>query len=60
DYEQAVIAPAKAMAMTVIDLLYGDAERAKEVLARSSPPMTKHQYLSLQNSRLVEELYEGK
>ncbi|MCI0441094.1 MAG: M20/M25/M40 family metallo-hydrolase, partial [Chloroflexi bacterium] len=60
DYEQAVIAPAKAMAMTVIDLLYGDAEKAEEVLAKSAPPMTKQQYLSLQNSRLVEELYEGK
>ena len=60
DYEQAVINPAKAMAMAVIDLLYGDAERGKETLAKSPPNMSKAQYLALQNSRMVEEVYEGK
>ena len=60
DYEQGVILPAKAMAMTVIDLLSGDAERAKKVLADSPPKMTKKQYLALQDKRLSEELYEGK
>ena len=59
DYEQAVINPAKAMAMSVIDLLYGDAERAKETLANSPPNMSKDQYLALQDSRLVEEVYVG-
>lgn len=60
DYDQAVIKPAKAMAMTVIDLLAGDAEKAKEVLANSEPRMSKSQYLALQDARLIEELYEGK
>ena len=60
DYEQAVIAPAKAMAMTVIDLLAGDAAMAKDVLAKSPPRMTKKEYLKLQEGRLTEELYEGK
>jgi amidohydrolase len=60
DYVQAVINPAKAMAMTVIDLLAGQAETAKAVLDTSSPQMSKQQYLDLQNSRLTEELYEGK
>jgi amidohydrolase len=60
DYEQAVLAPAKAMAMSVIDLLAGDAAHAKEVLAKSPPTMTKAQYLALQDSRFVEEVYEGK
>jgi metal-dependent amidase/aminoacylase/carboxypeptidase family protein len=59
DYDQAVIAPAKAMAMTAIDLLAGDAEKAKEVLAKSPPRMTRDQYLALQDRRLSEELYEG-
>ena len=59
DYEQAVINPAKAMAMSVIDLLYGDAERAKETLANSPPVMSTAQYLALQDSRLVEEVYVG-
>ena len=59
DYEQAVINPAKAMAMTVIDLLAGDAEKAKEVLDKSQPAMSRDQYVALQSSRLTEELYEG-
>ena len=58
DYEQAVINPAKAMAMMIVDLLMGDAAKAKEVLAESPPAMTKDQYLALQSSRLVEEMYE--
>ena len=60
DYVQAVVNPAKAMAMTVIDLLTGQGEKAKEILATSPPQMSKQQYLDLQNSRLVEERYEGK
>src|SRR5262245_50711542 len=60
DYVQAVVNPAKAMVMTVIDLLTGDAEKAREVLATSPPPMSKRQYLALQDARLTEELYEGK
>jgi amidohydrolase len=60
DYVQAVVNPAKAMAMTVIDLLAGDAAKAREILATSTPAMSKSQYLALQDSRLTEELYEGK
>ncbi|MCH7787719.1 MAG: peptidase dimerization domain-containing protein, partial [Chloroflexi bacterium] len=60
DYEQAVINPAKAMAMSVIDLLYGDAEKGKEIIAKSQPNMTKEQYLALQDQRLSEEVYEGR
>ena len=60
DYKQGVISPAKAMAMTVIDLLAGDAEKAKAALTQSPPKMTKDQYLALQEQRLTEELYEGK
>ncbi len=59
DYVQAVVNPAKAMAMTVIDLLSGQAETAKEVLDKTTPVMTKQAYLDLQNSRLSEELYDG-
>ena len=60
DYEQAVINPAKAMAMTVIDLLARDGGRAKQVLARSTPRMSKKEYLRLQKARFAEELYEGR
>jgi amidohydrolase len=60
DYVQAVVQPAKAMAMTVIDLLTGEAERAREIIATSPPPLSKKQYLELQDARLTEELYESK
>ena len=59
DYQQAVINPAKAMAMTVIDLLANDAEKAKEALAKGRPPMTKAEYLALQNEWMSEELYQA-
>ncbi len=59
DYEQAVISPAKAMAMTVIDLLASGAEKAKEVLAQSPAQMTKARYLAFQDKRMSEEVYEG-
>ena len=60
DYEQAVIRPAKAMAMAAIDLLANGATKALEVLAKNSPPLTKQAYLNLQDSRLNDELYEGR
>ena len=60
DYEQAVIRPAKAMAMAAIDLLANGAAKGLEVLARSTPPLTKHAYLALQESRLNDELYESR
>jgi len=59
DYEVAVINPAVAMAMSVIDLLADNAAKAREVLAKHTPAMTKAQYLKLQSERLREELYEG-
>ena len=60
DFEQAVIKPAKAMAMAVIDLLSDGAAKANEVLEKSPPRMTKREYLRLQESRLTVEDYEGK
>jgi metal-dependent amidase/aminoacylase/carboxypeptidase family protein len=59
DYTQAVVNPAKAMAMTVIDLLYDDGQKAKEVIDNYQPLFNKGTYLSFQNSRLTEELYVG-
>ncbi|MEW6185211.1 MAG: amidohydrolase [Thermodesulfobacteriota bacterium] len=59
DYEQAVINPAKAMGMTVIDLLAEGAVKAREVLATSKPPLTKTQYLEMMDGLLKEEEYEG-
>jgi len=59
DYGQAVLNPARVMAMTVIDLLADGATRAKEVLARHKPDMTRREYLDLLESLRKDELYQG-
>jgi amidohydrolase len=46
DYEAAVIYPAKVMAMTVIDLLFGGAEEAKRVMGEFKAEMTADEYLA--------------
>jgi predicted HAD superfamily phosphohydrolase len=60
DYNVAVLNPAKAMAMLVVDLLADGAVKAKEVLSKSKPKMTKPQYLSFMDKLMKEELYEDK
>jgi len=57
DYDLAVLTGAKAMAMTVIDLLANGAERARGVVANYRAPMTKQSYLSFMRSMLKEETY---
>lgn len=59
DYEVAVINPAKAIATTIIDLLADGANKAREVLSKSKPPMTKEQYLKSLDSLFREEEYQG-
>ncbi|MCL4552940.1 MAG: amidohydrolase, partial [Candidatus Marsarchaeota archaeon] len=59
DHETAILNPAKAMAMTVIDLLWDDAAKAKEILATNKPPMTKQEYLAFMSKMNKEELYQG-
>ena len=58
DYQQAVINPAKAMAMTVIDLLADGAAKAKEVIDTTSQPLTKDAYLKLVRGFAREEEWE--
>jgi amidohydrolase len=45
DYGQAVLNPAKALAMTAIDLLGSDARAARRVIDEFKPQMTKEEYL---------------
>lgn len=59
DYELGVILPAKAMAMTVIDLLADGAVTGKEVLAKCKPALTREEYFSLMDSLSREEEYDG-
>ena len=59
DYESAVIAPAKIMAMVVIDLLADGAKRAKEVKASHRPAMTKRAYIKFQRERAEVTEFDG-
>ena len=58
DYERAVVAAAKAMAMTLIDLLAEGGQKAAKIKAEYSAPMTKEEYLSFMRSQYKEETYE--
>ena len=57
DYELAVLTSAKAMAMTVIDLLADGARRALEIKAGYRAPMTKSEYLSLMRGMAQEQTF---
>jgi amidohydrolase len=59
DRQGSYLTPAKLLAATAIDLLGDGAARAKEVLARFQPQMTKQAYLSYQESLFKTEIYNG-
>ena len=59
DYQKAVVDPAKIMAMVIIDLLAEGAVKAKEVMARWDPSMSKDEYVSFQRQRARVEEYDG-
>lgn len=58
DREAAYLNPAKAMAMTAIDLLADDAKQARQVLNGYRPALTKAQYLDLMRDFAREERLE--
>ena len=55
----AYVNPAKAMAMTVVDLLADGAARARRLLDEHHPPLTKAQYLELMRGLMREEQIEA-
>ncbi len=57
DYEIGVVTGAKAMAMTVIDLLANGAPAAREIKASYKAPLTRESYLSLLRGMFREESY---
>ena len=58
DYDRAVVAPAKVMAATVLDLLGNNAQTARQTVDQSKPVMTAAQYVSVQRDRFKTELFE--
>jgi amidohydrolase len=59
DYDLAVVAPAKIMSGTVIDLLSNDAAEANRVVTNFKPVLTRSKYLATQAERFHTELYKG-
>ena len=59
DYQNAVVNPAKIMAMTVIDLLGDGGVKAKEVLDRHRPIMKKDAYVKFQREQAQIIVYSG-
>jgi len=57
DYDIAVLAAAKAMAMTVVDLLADGARQGRAVLDGFKPSMTKDEYRADMRSLLSEQTY---
>ena len=53
------MASAKALALMAVDLLYGNAEKDKDIKARHSPIMSKEEYLSYQNRIFQKEIFDG-
>lgn len=47
DYQAAAVLPAKLLAMTVIDLLTNQAQRARQILGAFTPKLTKQQYIAM-------------
>jgi amidohydrolase len=59
DKPLAYVGPARALALMAIDLLWDGGARARAVLARARPPMTREAYLAFQRGMFRRELYEG-
>ena len=59
DPEKAYILPAKAIAMTVVDLLFNEAETAKSVIENFKPLMSKKKYLDFMKSVSLEKKFES-
>lgn len=50
DYRAAIEIPAKTLALTLIDLLAGDAKNIKSIIESNTPLLTKQEYLALLDS----------
>ena len=59
DREMAYAAPAKLLAMSAVDLLFGGAEKAKAILVDHRPAMTVEAYVRFQEKVFRTEVYDG-
>jgi amidohydrolase len=59
DPKLAYLGPAKALAMTAVDLLWGEADTARDILSAAKPRMTKAEYLAFQRGIHRRVLFDG-
>ena len=59
DKALAYVAPAKALASMVVDMLGDGADGAREVLAKAKPRLRRDAYLALQRGMARREVYAG-
>ncbi|HYB42521.1 MAG TPA: amidohydrolase [Candidatus Methylomirabilis sp.] len=59
DPRLAYVEPAKQLALMAVDLLWGDAEAARDVLKSWKPRMTKEDYLAFQRGVARTEVFDG-
>jgi amidohydrolase len=59
DPDDGYLAPAKALALTAVDILWGGAEEARRILETERPRMTKEEYLRFQRGVFRTELFPG-
>ncbi len=55
----AYLGPAKALALTAVDLLWDGGALARDIIRSSKPKMTKEEYLKFQRSLQRRELFDG-
>jgi len=59
DKQLGYVLPAKALAAMVVDLLADGAAGAREIVAKSKPPMTRAGYLTFQRGMARREVFDG-
>src|SRR5437773_7480137 len=59
DPAHAYVAPAKALAAMVVDLMWDDAAVARDVVAKAKPQLTRESYLTFQRSVKRHEVFQG-
>jgi len=59
DANLAYVEPAKQLALMAVDMLWGNADGARDILKSWKPRMTKEEYLAFQRGVAREELFDG-
>ena len=59
DKELAYLAPARLLAMTAVDLLWGDGEKARRIVDGFQPKLSRAEYFKLLDDWQRREMYDG-